>query len=106
MTDRTQKKPVERAWRLIEALAGHAATGRRLNALSTHLEQLPSTTLRDLQDLESIGLVQQVPGVEGSWRLTSRITRIAVATQAEYVRLQQRVDEFNTNYLAGTGRHH
>lgn len=104
MSERPARKPIERAWRVIEALTGHAADGRRLTDISTAVESIPSTTLRDLQDLEQLGLVSRVPGRDDAWRLTPRIVRVAVGTQQELGRLQQRLDDINRNYLAGTGR--
>lgn len=98
-------KPVDRAFRVVEALAGHAAAGRRLAEVAAVVEAIPSTTLRDLQDLEQIGMVQRVPGRDDCWRLTPRIVRIAVATQHELARLRDRLEEIERNYL-GSARQH
>lgn len=95
-------KPVERSWRVLEALEGHLADGRRLSDIATAVQAIPSTALRDLQELERIGLVQRVPGRDDAWRLAPRIVRFAVAAQHEMARVRQRLDDIERNYLAGS----
>lgn len=92
--------PVSRALAVIEALAGHAADGRRLREVADVVRQSAPTTLRDLQALEALGVSQRIPGREDCWRLTPRLVRIAVAHQHELARLQAKLDELTRNYGA------
>lgn len=93
-------KPAARALSVLEALAGHCTDGRRLGEVAADVNSIPSTALRDLQDLEQLGYVQRVPGRDDCWRLTPRLVRIAVATQHELARIKQRLDDIERNYLS------
>lgn len=98
-------KPAARALAVLEALAGHSTDGRRLGEVAADVKSIPSTALRDLQDLEDLGYVQRVPGRDDCWRLTPRLVRIAVATQHELARIKQRLEDIERNYL-GSARSH
>lgn len=90
--------PVTRAWKVIEALAGHTVDGRRLKDVAATVEQSSGTTLRDLQVLEDLGLTQRIPGRDDCWRLAPRIVQIAHAHHHELARLQSRLDEIAARY--------
>lgn len=87
-----------RATTLIEALAGNVIEGMRLSPLAMMLGESASTTLRDLQALESIGYAERIPGREDCWRLTSRLCRIANAHREEMARHRSRLDNIDRNY--------
>lgn len=90
--------PVQRAWNVIEALAGYTVDGRRLKEVSVAVNQSPSTTYRDLHVLEAMGLTQRIPGRDDCWRLAPRIVQIANAHHHELTRLQARLDEIAARY--------
>lgn len=91
-------KPVARAIQLIFALQGQSFEGLRLTQLANGVRQSASATLRDLQGLESLGIVERVPGRDDCWRLSPRIVQVAIAHAAEVQRAQQRVHEFEQRY--------
>lgn len=90
--------PVARALQLLTALAGHTADGRRLRDIAQDVASPAPTTLRDLQQLESLGYTQRIPGREDCWRLTPKIVCIATAHQTEVARLRARLEEIERNY--------
>jgi DNA-binding IclR family transcriptional regulator len=94
----TTSPGLTRSWALIDALSGHAFEGLRLMQLATATGASASTTLRDLQALESLGRAERVPGKDDRWRLSPRVVQIAIAHQHELSRLNQRVDEFAQRY--------
>lgn len=87
-----------RALVLIEALAGHVVDGMRLSALAELVQQPAYATLRDLQALAALGYAERIPGREDSWRLTSRICRVAHAHREEMTRQRLRIDQIDHNY--------
>jgi DNA-binding IclR family transcriptional regulator len=87
-----------RSWAVIEALAGHSFEGLRLAQIATAVQQSPSTTLRDLQALESLGRTERIPGKDERWRLSPRLVQLALAHQHELAHLTQRVDDFANRY--------
>lgn len=87
-----------RSWAVIDALSGHAFEGLRLMQVAAATGASASTTLRDLQALESLGRTERVPGKDDRWRLSPRVVQIAIAHQHELARLTQRVDEFAQRY--------
>lgn len=89
---------VSRAWGVIQALSGQTYSGLRLGQVADLVKQSPSTTLRDLRALESLGLTERIPGSDENWRLSPRIVRIAIAHQTELAQLQQRLDDFTHRY--------
>lgn len=89
---------VARAFALVEALAGHTFHGRRLRDLADNAKQSASTTLRDLQELERLGIAQRIPGRDDCWRLAPRLVQIAHAHHHELARLQARLDEIANRY--------
>lgn len=89
---------VARAFSLAEALAGHVVQGRRLKEIADVVRQLPSTTLKDLKGLESLGIAERIPGRDDCWRLTGRLVRIATHHRDELARWRAQLDEIDTNY--------
>lgn len=89
---------VARAFALVEALAGHTVDGRRLKHVAEVTRQSGSTTLRDLQVLEGLGIAQRIPGRDDCWRLAPRIVQISHAHHNELARLQTRLDEIAQRY--------
>jgi DNA-binding IclR family transcriptional regulator len=98
-------KALARAFGVLESLAGHASEGRRLGDIAKAVGSIPSTALRDLQELEQVGMVQRIPGREDCWRMTPRIVRFAVATQHELARLRQRLEDIEASYLGARRSH-
>lgn len=85
-------------FRLIFALAGHSKNGLRLKQLAEGIAESPSTTLRALQRLADDGIVEQVPQIDGHWRLSPRIVQIALAHQDELAREERQLADFRNRY--------
>lgn len=94
----TVAAPVRRAVGLIFALQGQSFDGLRLAQLCTALGTTTSSTLRDLQALEALGITERIPGRDERWRLSPRLVQIAIAHQNELARLNARVSEFEQRY--------
>lgn len=90
--------PVSRCLALVWALQGHSFAGLRLKQLAAATGESSSTTLRNLQALETEGMVERIADREGCWRLTPRLVQIAMAHQQELARLETRVTDFTQRY--------
>ena len=84
--------------RLLFGLAGHNRNGLRLKQVSDGIGESEPTTLRNLQRMESDGLVEQNPLLQGHWRLSPRVVQIALAHQAEVLREERALDDFKNRY--------
>ena len=80
------------------ALAGHALTGLRLAQVAAAIGESSPTTLRALQRLADDGLAEQTQDANKAWRLTPRITQIAIAHQQEMARAHQRLADTENRY--------
>lgn len=84
--------------RVLFGLAGHSRTGLRLRQVAEAVGESDSTTLRNLQRMETDGLVEQNPLVQGHWRLAPRIVQIALAHSNEVAREEQSLADFRHRY--------
>ena len=89
---------VARALALIGALAGHVVQGLRLKEICDVVQQAPSTTLKDLYGLESLGWAERIPGRDDCWRLTDRPVRISNHHREEVARWRSQLDHIDANY--------
>jgi len=84
--------------RLLFGLAGHSKNGLRLQQIADSIAESPSTTLRNLQKLETDGLVEQNPRLQGHWRLSPRTVQIAIAHANEVGREERELEDFKNRY--------
>jgi DNA-binding IclR family transcriptional regulator len=89
---------VNRAFRLVFALQGHAYEGLRLKQIAELVRESSPTTLKDLDALAEAGIVERVPDRADCWRLSPRLVSLAVAHQAELARVTKRVEDFTQRY--------
>lgn len=89
---------IRRAFDLVFALQGHVMHGLSNVQLAQMVRQSEATTIRDLQMLAELGLVERVPGQEKRWHLTPRLCQLSLAMQHEFAREQQRVDDTINRY--------
>lgn len=89
---------VAHAFALIEALSGQSFEGLRNSQIAETTGQSASTTLRRLQDLEALGLVERIQGRDERWRLAPKIVQIAIHHQNELAQLTRRTGEFEQRY--------
>lgn len=90
--------PVARAFACVWALQGQSLNGLRLKELAQAVGQSEPTTLRDLNTLAEVGVVERRPDREEFWRLSPRLVQIAIAHQHEVAREEQRLNDFNQRY--------
>lgn len=90
--------PVSRAFECVWALQGQSFNGLRLKAIAQAVGQSEPTTLRDLNTLAEIGVVERIPGREEFWRLSPRLVQVAISHQHEVAREEQRLSDFNQRY--------
>lgn len=90
--------PVARAFAIVWALQGRSFDGIRLKTLATLVDQLPSTTLRDLESLAEQGVAERMPNDKDCWRLSPKLVQVAIAHHSELARLQQQVADFTNRF--------
>lgn len=88
----------QRILRALTALAGHEVDGLTVSQLATALRTSPSNALRDLANLRVSGLAEEVPGLEGRWRLGPKLIQIALAHLRHVDQAQKRLDEVQQRY--------
>ena len=86
----TGTQAVRRVFTVVETLAERPLEGRSASAIAAGAHLTPRQTHRALQDLASVGWVEQLD--TGAWRLAPRLTRIAA-------RLQLAIAEVHHQYL-------
>lgn len=84
--------------RLLFGLAGHSYRGLRLKQIAEGIGESEPTTLRNLQNMESDGLVEKTPLDDKRWRLAPRVVQIAIAHSHEVVREERALQEFQQRY--------
>lgn len=98
MPSTDSRAAARRPIRLLFILQGHAFDGLRLKQIAETLRASHSTTLRDLQVLESEGVAERIPGRDEYWRLSPRLVQVAKAHDQELLRLRARIDETEQRY--------
>lgn len=82
----------------LRALAGHTIDGRRLADLARDVGASPSTLLRTLTALETLGWVERVQARQDHWRLGPQPVQIALAHQAELTRAEAALASVRNRY--------
>lgn len=80
------------------ALAGHEVDGMRPGQIAKATGVSPATATRDLQAMQSRGIVELVPGMEDRWRLGPKVVQIALAHLQGLERAGNRVSETKQRY--------
>lgn len=88
----------ERICRLILAMAGHEIMGVRNSELADAMRVSRPTITRDLASLESIGMVEEIPGMQGRWRLGPKIIQVALAHSENLARIKSNTSEIEQRF--------
>ncbi|MDO4723437.1 MAG: helix-turn-helix domain-containing protein [Comamonadaceae bacterium] len=83
---------------IIRALSGHEFDGLRLAQIASACQRNAPTTLRTLQELEALGIVQRDARREEVWRLGPALVQIAIAFQQHLLNKQRELADFERNY--------
>lgn len=82
---------------VIKALAGHEITGVAPAVLAREVACSAACITRDLDNLRSAGLAEQVPET-GRWRLGPSVVQIALAHMGALDRAERRLAEVRSRY--------
>ncbi|HDZ10049.1 HTH domain-containing protein [Pseudohongiella sp.] len=88
----------ERVCQMITAMAGHEVHGLRNSELADALNVSRPTITRDLASLQRIGIVEQIPGMQGRWRLGPKIIQISRAHAEGMARVKSAVAEIEQRF--------
>jgi DNA-binding IclR family transcriptional regulator len=88
----------ERVCQLIMAMAGHEIQGVRNSELAAALKVSRPTITRDLISLKRIGIVEEIPGLPGRWRLGPKIIQIARSHTEGMARIKSAVAEIEQRF--------
>lgn len=84
--------------RVLFALAGHEVDGLSPSELAQAARISASDATRFRKDLTELGLVEEVPGINGRYRLSPKLVQIARAHDAGIERSRSRLDETLQRY--------
>jgi DNA-binding IclR family transcriptional regulator len=87
-----------RVCELIMAMAGHEVHGLRNSQLADALDVSRPTITRDLTTLQQIGVVEQIPGLQGRWRLGPKLIQISRAHAEGMARVKSAVAEIEQRF--------
>ncbi|MDX1491296.1 MAG: helix-turn-helix domain-containing protein [Pseudohongiellaceae bacterium] len=88
----------ERVCELLLALAGNEVMGVRNSELASALNVSRPTITRDLSALEKIGMVEEIPGLTGRWRLGPRLIQISRAHTESIARIKANIAEIEQRF--------
>ena len=88
----------ERCLRIVELLAGHEFEGVTNGQLAEALAVAPSYITRDLALLRERGWAEEIPEVQGRWRLAPRPIRLLVAYADSMSRREQQIADLKNRY--------
>lgn len=88
----------ERICQLIMAMAGNEVQGVRNSELAEALKVSRPTITRDLASLEKIGVVEEIPGMNGRWRLGPKLIQISRAHAEGIARIKSSVAEIEQRF--------
>lgn len=91
MSDRYTNSAQQRILQLLLRLAGHEIEGIAPSELAAALHTGPSNVTRDLANLRTAGLAEEI--APNRWRLSPRVAQISLAVQRALARAQDKVDE-------------
>lgn len=88
----------ERVCQLIMKMAGHEVHGIRNSELAEALSVSRPTITRDLAALQKIGVVEEIPGMTGRWRLGPKLIQISRAHAEGMSRVKAAVTEIEQRF--------
>ena len=88
----------ERVCQLIMAMARHEVQGIRNSELADAVGVSRPTITRDLASLQKIGIVEEIPGLQGRWRLGPKIIQISRAHAEGMARVKSAVAEIEQRF--------
>lgn len=92
------RQSARRALRAIFILQGHIFSGLRLTQIAGALKTSLPNAYRDMEVLAEEGIAERIPDQLDCWRLTPRVVQVSRATGEEFVRLINKVEEFQQRY--------
>jgi DNA-binding IclR family transcriptional regulator len=93
-----ENKSMKKGIAIILALAGHEVHGMSPTEIAKVAQLSPAAGTCYRQTLEGLGLVEEVPGIKGRYRLGPRFVQIALAHQSGLERVKQRVAEVEQRF--------
>lgn len=88
----------DRVCQIIFAMAGNEVHGVRNSELSDALSVSRPTITRDLAALQKIGVVEEIPGLQGRWRLGPKLIQISRAHTEGMARVKSSVAEIEQRF--------
>lgn len=88
----------ERVCQLILSMAGHEVMGVRNSELADAMRVSRPTITRDLAALEKIGIVEEIPGMTGRWRLGPKIIQVSRAHAESMARVKSNIAEIEQRF--------
>lgn len=88
----------ERVFEIVLLMAGHEFNGVRNSELAEALKISRPTVTRDLAALLKIGVVEEIPGLKGRWRLGPKIVQISRAHAEGLARVKHAVLEIEQRF--------
>ncbi len=88
----------ERVCQLILCMAGHEVMGVRNSELADAMRVSRPTITRDLAALEKIGIVEQIPSMQGRWRLGPKIIQVSRAHTESMARVKANIAEIEQRF--------
>lgn len=83
---------------IVIALSGHEVHGLRNGELVEATGANRGTISRDLDELQRIGIAEEIPNLPGRWRLGPKIIQIARAHTEGMARVRAAVTEIDQRY--------
>jgi len=87
----------QRILKILMFLAGHEVDGLAPGVIASSLSINPSNVTHDMENLLIAGLAEKTPD-KGTWRLTPRITQVALSMMNELDRHQTKLDELKQRH--------
>ncbi len=84
---------VKNAVSIIDILVGNEVTGLRNKEISEATGLSAATIFHHLQTLEELGIAEQIPKLEGRWRLGPRFIQFALAHERHMTTVQGELDQ-------------
>lgn len=92
------RQSARRAIRALFILQGHVTHGLRLTQIAEALKTSLPNALRDLDVLAEEGVAERHPEHRDYWRLTPKLGQIAAASEREWAREHERINEFRQRH--------
>jgi len=88
----------QRMLKIIQAMSGNELKGVKQSDFVSAFKVSAGTIVRDLDNLETAGWAERVPGLEDRWRLTPAVIQIAVRHQQHVMNMQSKLDDVKQRY--------